>query len=95
MEIQDAYKQKMAAQLKEWGAEIDLMEAKIENAGADIRVKRTEALHELRAKQRTASEKMHEIERASGEAWGQVKETADQIWGDLKSGITAAHSKFK
>jgi hypothetical protein len=95
MEIKDAYKQKRAAQLKEWGAQIDLFEAKVENAGADLRVKRAEALHELRAKQRTASEKMHELEKASGEAWEQVKETADQIWDDLKAGVAAAHSKFK
>ena len=58
MEIKDAYKQKMAAQLKEWGAQIDLLEAKAENAGADIKVKHAKAIHELRAKQRAASEKM-------------------------------------
>ena len=47
MEIQNAYKQKMAAQLKEWSAQISLLEAKAENAGADMKVKRAEALHEL------------------------------------------------
>ena len=95
MELQEAYKQKMAAQLKEWGAQINLLEAKVENAGADMRVKRAEQLHELRAKQRAASEKMKELEKDSGEAWEQVKETADKIWDDLKSGVADAHSKFK
>jgi len=47
----------MAAHLKEWGAQIDLLEAKLENVGADMKVKRAEELHELRAKQRAASEK--------------------------------------
>lgn len=95
MEINDAYKQKMAAQLKEWGAQIDLLEAKMENVGADIRVKNADALKELRAKQSAASEKMKELEKSSGEAWEQIKETADKIWGDLKAGIADAHSKFK
>ena len=95
MEIQDAYKQKMAAQLKEWGAQIKLLEAKVENAGADIKIKRAEELHKLRVKQSVASEKMKELEKASGEAWGQVKEAADKIWDDLKNGIADAHSKFK
>jgi hypothetical protein len=95
MEIKDAYKQKMAAQLKEWSAQINLLEAKVENAGADIKVKRAKQLHELRAKQRAASEKMKEMEKASGEAWEKVKETADKIWDELKAGITDAHSKFK
>lgn len=85
----------MAAQLKEWSAQIDLLEAKMENAGADVKVKRAKELHELRAKQHAASEKMKELGKTSGEAWGQVKETADKIWEDLKAGVAEAHSKFK
>lgn len=95
MEIQEAYKQKMAAQLQEWSAQINLLEAKVENAGADVKVRRAAALHELRAKQRAASEKMEELGKASGEAWEQVKVTADQIWEDLRTGVAEAHSKFK
>lgn len=91
----NAYKQKMAAQLKEWDAQVNLLEAKMENVGADMRVKRAEELHELRAKLRVASEKMKELEKASGEAWEQVKETADKIWEDIKAGLADAHSKFK
>lgn len=94
MEIQEAYKQKMLAQLKEWGVQIDLLEAKIGISSADIGVKRAKLLYELRAKQHVASEKMKELEKASGEAWVQIKFTADQIWDDLKAGITETHSKF-
>ena len=95
MEIKDAYKQKMAAQLKEWTAQINLLEAKAENAGADMKVMRAKKLHELRAKQHAASDKLKEMEKASGEAWEQVKKTADKIWDDLKAGIADAQSKFK
>ncbi|MCK9382494.1 MAG: hypothetical protein M0P95_15700 [Sulfuritalea sp.] len=95
MELQEAYRQKMAAQLKEWSAQIDLLEAKAENAGADMKVKRAEQLDELRAKQRKASEKLQDLEKASGEAWEQVKTTADKVWEDLKTGIADAHAKFK
>ena len=94
MEIHDAYKQKMAAQLKEWSAKIDLMEAMAENAGADLRIKRVEQLHELRAKQRALTDKMKEMEKASGEVWRQVKETADKLWDDLKTGVDDVQSKF-
>lgn len=85
----------MAAQLKEWNAQINLLEAKLENVGADMKVKRAEELHELRAKQRAASEKLNELEKASGEAWEQVQKTAEKIWGDLKAGVADAHAKFK
>ena len=95
MEIQEAYKLKMAAQLKEWSAQIDLLEAKAENAGADMKVMRAKQLQELRAKQRAASEKMKELGKASGAAWEQVKTTADKIWDELKTGVADAHSKFK
>lgn len=95
MEIQEAYKQKLAAQLNEWDAQINLLEAKIENMSADMRIKRAQELHELRAKQQAASEKMQEFGKASGEAWEQVKETSDKIWDDLKAGIAEAQAKFK
>ncbi len=95
MEIQNAYRHKRAAQLKEWGAQIDLWEAKLENATADLKLKRAGQIQALRAQQHTASEKMQELGKSSGEAWDQVKTTADKIWDDLKNGIADAHSKFK
>jgi recombinational DNA repair ATPase RecF len=95
MEIQNAYKQKMAAQLKEWGAQIDLMEAKIANVSADVEVKRANELNELREKLDLASKKMSEYERTTGAAWDEIKITADVIWEDIKAGLAAAHLKFK
>jgi len=95
METKDVYKQKMEAQLKEWTAQINLLEAKIENAGADLKVKGADELKALRAKQHAAAEKMKELEKASGEAWDQVKDTADKIWDELKTGVANAYSKFK
>ena len=44
MEIKEAYKQKMAAQLKQWSAQINLLEAKVKNAEADMKAKRAEGL---------------------------------------------------
>jgi hypothetical protein len=95
MEIQEAYKQKKTAQLKEWGAQINLMEAKLENVSADMKVKRAEQIQALRAQQHAASEKMKELGNATGEAWEQLKVTADKVWDDLKTGVADAHSKFK
>lgn len=95
MKIQDAYKQKMAAQLKEWSAQISLLEAKVANAGADIRLKQAKVLDELRAKQQAAADKLNELEETSGEAWEQAKDNAEKIWEDLKALISDAHSKFK
>lgn len=95
MEKQNAYQQKIAAQMKEWSAQIDLLEAKMENVGADIKLRRAEELQSLRAKQQAATEKMHELGRATGETWGQIKLTGDKLWDDLKAGIAQAQGKFK
>ncbi|MHB1117351.1 sll1863 family stress response protein [Sideroxydans sp.] len=95
MDIQEAYKQKRAAQLKEWGAQITLLEAKAENVSADLKVKHAEAMQALRVKQRTASEKLQELGSASAEAWEDVKTTADKVWDELKSGMSDAHARFK
>jgi hypothetical protein len=95
MDMQNAYKQKREAQLKEWGAQINLMEAKLETANADMKVKGLEQIQALRAQQNNASEKMKELSKATGKAWEQVKITADQVWDDLKSGVAEAHSSFK
>lgn len=95
MKIHDAYREKMSAQLKEWNAQINLLEAKVGKAGADMKLKHAEELVKLRATQSAAAEKMKELEKATGEAWDQTKETADTIWEELKNGVAAARSKFK
>ena len=95
MSIEDAYRQKKAAQLKEWGAQIDLFEARAENAGADIVIMRAKELETLRARHKAASQKMQDLETATGQAWEQVKETADKIWDELKDGVAEARAKFK
>ena len=57
MKIQNAYKEKLAAQLKEWDAQINLLEAKAGKLSADLKLKRAEEIVELRARQNAASEK--------------------------------------
>lgn len=57
METKDAYKQKLEAQLKEWSAQINLFAAKMENAGADVKLKYAQELDVLHAKQREAAKR--------------------------------------
>lgn len=58
MNIKEAYKQKMEAQLKEWSAQINLLEAKVENTSADLKVKYVTELSELKIKQQIAAKKL-------------------------------------
>ncbi|MGB6190238.1 sll1863 family stress response protein [Aeromonas molluscorum] len=95
MEAYEAYREKMSAQLKEWGSQISLLEAKMDNLSADMKIKRTHEIQALRAKQHAASDQMEVLGKESGESWEQVKLTADKIWNDLKIGLADAQSKFK
>ena len=91
METKDAYKQKMKKQLQESKAQIDLLAAKAENAGADVK----QELDKLRDKQRVASEKLKAVEEAGDDAWEKVKDTTDKVVDDLKAGIANVVSYFK
>lgn len=95
MELHNQYKEKMGAQLKEWGAQVNLLEAKMDNFTAEMKIMRSEEIQALRAKQHAVNEKMMELGKASGEAWEQVRTTADKMWEDLKTGLSDTQSKFK
>ena len=43
MAMRDAYKEKVAARLKEWG-QIKLLDAKVGRVGADMKVRRAEEI---------------------------------------------------
>lgn len=85
----------LAAELKNWSAQIDLLAAKTESAAADVRVKYIEELNDLHDKQNKATEKMEELREASGNAWETAKVTADKVWDDLRLGLASVSSKFK
>lgn len=95
MKTKDEYIESLAAELKEWSAQIDLLTAKMENAEADAKLGYEEELDTLCAKQHAAAEKMKELEESGGEAWETVKETADKVWDNLRTGLASAVSKFK
>jgi hypothetical protein len=95
MKTKDEYIESLASELKEWSAQIDLLNAKAERATAQIKLKYDEEIDALRAKQHAASAKMNELENSSSEAWEAVKDSADKIWDELRLGLTSAVSKFK
>jgi hypothetical protein len=95
MKTKNEYIESLAAELKEWSAQIDLLAARAEDETADAKLKYAAELDSLRAKQHAAAEKMKELEEASGDAWGTVKDTAGEVWDDLRTGLASAVAKFK
>lgn len=94
MKTKNEYIESMAAELKEWSAQIDLLTAKTEQSVGMVKLKYTQELNSVRAHQQAATIKLHELETSSDEAWEQVKITADTVWHDLRTGLSSASAKF-
>ena len=93
--LKEAYLANREAELKEWDAKILQLEAKAEQAQAQVKIHYYEQLESLRAKQVTVREKLHELKQSSGAAWESVKIGLENSWNDLKGGLTNAVAKFK
>ncbi|MGD0961521.1 MAG: coiled coil domain-containing protein [Methylomonas sp.] len=95
MKTKEQYIESLSAELKEWSAEIDALNAKAETAAADVKSKCNAEVESLRAKELAAAEKIKELQAASGDAWDSVKETAEHVWHDLRTGMANVGSHFK
>jgi chromosome segregation ATPase len=90
-----AYAEKVEAQLKEWGTNIDILKAKAEKAKAEAKIKYYERIQDLRAKQESLDQKLQELKESGEEAWEEVKTGVDQAIKDLKEAFKRAKSKWK
>lgn len=95
MKTNDEYIDSLAAELKAWSAEIDVLHAKAEVAEEDVKLKYQEDIEALRVKELAAAEKIKELQASSGDAWESVKETAEHVWHDLRTGLASVVEKFK
>lgn len=94
MKTKNEYIEQLAAQLKDWSAEIDLLSAKADAAAASAKLHYVEELDALRAKQQEAHTKLKELQDSGGEGWDALKATADKVWNDLSTGLKEVVSKF-
>lgn len=95
MSERDAYVNKLKAQLDEWNAEIDRLEARARKAGADASIGYEKQAKALRRQRDDAKARLAEIQSAGQDAWQQLKKGADQAWADLKSSVEKAAASFK
>ena len=95
MSMKETYEKKLQAQLDEWGAEIDKLKAKADNAEADTQLEYYKQIEELRSTQESAKEKLAALKEASDDAWEDLKAGLDSAWGSLGSALKSATSRFK
>lgn len=95
MKTKNEYIEILATQLREWSAEIDRLNEKVEKSAAQVKLNAVEELNALHAKQQAAQEKLKEMEDSGHEGWLALKDTADKVWDDLKTGLADVAAKLK
>ncbi|MEZ0233274.1 MAG: hypothetical protein ACAH12_10575 [Methylophilaceae bacterium] len=95
MSLKDAYVEKLKAQLDEWSADIDVLEARARQVEADLRIKYESQVETLKLKREEAKLKLAEVQESAGDAWQELKKGGDEAWDAIKKSFEEARKKFK
>jgi type I site-specific restriction endonuclease len=90
-----AYLEKAEAELREWGAKVDVLKAKAEKSRGDSKKKYLEQVAALRKKRDALKEQLRELRGSGDEAWEDLRGGADRALDELKSSLKRAISRFK
>jgi hypothetical protein len=86
---------KLAAQLKVWVAETDVLKAKAGKGTVEVKIAIHKEVEILNKKIQDAQKTLQEIKEKTGDAWENLAEGANKAWNDLKEAMRQAGEKFK
>ena len=90
-----AYEEKYDAQLREWSAEIVLLNAKADKAKAEAKIEYYKTIETLQGKHDAARTKLQELRNAGDDAWEGLEMSAEKVWTEVKTAFQGAASRFK
>lgn len=90
----DAYKHKLDGKIREWNAEASKLQAKAEQAGADVQAKFREQAEAVRRKESEARAKLTEFGNASAKASETIKDGLDRAINEFGDAIDRARKQF-
>jgi phage terminase small subunit len=91
----EAYLEKFKAQLDEWKADLDSLEAKSRGASADAKIRYDKEASSIRDKMEDARKKASEIQEANEDAWDHLRQGAEDAWDKVKNAMADAKAAFK
>ena len=94
-EKRDAYVQKLKAQLDEWNADINKLEAKSDQAEAGAKIEYHKRIADLRARRKVVEDKIGELQQAGEGAWEDLKSGVQGAWDAMEQAIKSARTRFK
>ena len=98
METKDSYLKKMKEKFDDlnykWNIERNKLEAKTQQAKAEVKEKYEEKLRALQERREQMRQKLDQIDNASEEAWRDIKKGVDSACQSLNEAIKKARSHF-
>lgn len=91
----DEYFATMESEIKKWDAEVDKLNAKGKQMGADALAGYDTQVKALRADRDFAYTKLQELRTANESAWQQMQSGVDAAWISMKGALDKAASQFK
>jgi len=91
----EVYLEKFKAQLDEWNADLERLEAKGRKANADAKLKYDKEISSIRERMSEARKKAAEIQNANESAWEDLRQGAEDAWNRLKEAVQQAKAEVK
>ena len=91
----EEYIDRLAAQLKVWGAEIDVLKAKAAKETVEVKIAIHKEIEILNKKMQEAQKKLKNLGKKTGDAWESLSEGTNKAWNDLREAMHQAGEKFK
>lgn len=85
----------MESQLKDWGAKLDELKAKADQAGADAEANLNQKIEELTAKRDEMAQNLENLKNSSDEAWESMEAGLKSAWEEIGKSFEEATSKFE
>ena len=89
------YIDKLAAQLKAWCVEIDVLKARAEKETAEVKSAILKEVEIANKKMQQAQKKIKEMNGKNGDVCEILREGANKAWNDLSEAVHRAGEKFK
>ena len=91
----DEYCATMESEIKKWDAEVDNLNAKGKQMGADVRAGYDTQVKAMRADRDLAYTKLQEMRTANESAWHHMQAGMDAAWTSMKNALAKASSQYK
>ena len=95
MSKKDAYVKMIKAQLDEWSAEIDVLQARAQKAEADFQLEYQEQIDQARSLRESLQQRLSELQEAGGQAWREFKSNVESARDELQSALNKAKENIQ